>query len=386
MSTAGQTDAPPDGTRPVAADLPSASRTENKASSDVPSSEAASSDATAPAAAEPGGEGEAEGDAAPDSVDAPDADEQAAQQMQLQVGLLVGIALAAIVGFFFVTTWSQSVSWGGSDSGAGSPSAQGPAASAPAQGGGGPSIGGGSAGSNAPPLETLVEENASGSDGQAAAGVTAQADSLQRVVDQNDGVRRRQARQELVNLYIGAGQLGEAALTQRRMAETSGDPADWRRTGDLLYSWMETIEDRGTKAQVAPRVVEAYERVLAENPDNLDVRTDMATALLQTNNPMRGVEEINRVLKQDSTHFQARFNKGIMLTMIGRVDQAIEQFELVKRIVGEESPYFEQANQAIQTIQQQEQGGGSAGQQGVPTSPAPDPAGNTTSDTPAPER
>jgi tetratricopeptide (TPR) repeat protein len=65
---------------------------------------------------------------------------------------------------------------------------------------------------------------------------------------------------------------------------------------------------------------------------------------------MRGVEEINRVLEEDPDHFQARFNKGIMLTMIGRAEEAIQQFERVKEIVGTDSPYYQQANQAIETI------------------------------------
>ena len=77
----------------------------------------------------------------------------------------------------------------------------------------------------------------------------------------------------------------------------------------------------------------------------------MATAYLNTNNPMQGVQEVRRVLDTDSTHLHARFNYGIMLALIGRTEKAIEQFEFVKRQVDESSPYYQQAVNAIRSVQ-----------------------------------
>mgnify|MGYP006274483935 CR=1 FL=1 len=200
--------------------------------------------------------------------------------------------------------------------------------------------------------------------------MTAQVDSLREAAESEEGIMRQTIQQEVVNVYIGAGHLGRAAQVQKTMAEDSGDPDAWRRTGDLLYSWMEQLGQGNTSnaiAQVAPHVVDAYERVLEQEPGNLDVRTDMATAMLQTNAPMRGVEQINRVLEEDPEHFQARFNKGIMQLYIGRVDEAVAEFEEVKRIVGEDSPYYERADQAITLAREEEarareQGNGPAAQ------------------------
>ncbi|PEN06768.1 hypothetical protein CRI93_09015 [Longimonas halophila] len=187
--------------------------------------------------------------------------------------------------------------------------------------------------------------------------MAAQVDSLREAAESEEGIMRQTIQQEVVNAYIGAGHLGRAAQVQKTMAEDSGDPDAWRRTGDLLYSWMEQLGQGNTSnaiGQVAPHVVDAYERVLEQEPNNLDVRTDMATAMLQTNAPMRGVEQINRVLEEDPDHFQARFNKGIMQLYIGRVDEAVAEFEEVKRIVGEDSPYYERADQAITLAREEE--------------------------------
>lgn len=216
--------------------------------------------------------------------------------------------------------------------------------------------------------------------------IAAQVDSIQGVLDgEDDDLMQQTLRQELINAYIGAGHLGRAAQEQKALAESSDDPDAWRRTGDLLYSWMEQLGQDGSNeaiAQVAPHVVEAYEAVLDQEPDNLDVRTDMATALLQTQSPMRGVEEINRVLEEDPEHFQARFNKGIMQLYIGRVDEAVAEFEEVKRIVGEDSPYYDRADRAIELAREEEDRAREEGGAPAEGMPAPE-AGGTPDEAPA---
>ncbi len=260
--------------------------------------------------------------------------------MTRQVGVVVGVALLAVVGLFLASTLSQQVQWGGEGAGA-QPLAT--------TGNGEPGAASGqSAASGENDLLGLVRQAATDSIPSQLRG---RIETLQNEINQRSGVERRAKQQELVNLYVGAGQLGQAAIIQRRIAESSDNPEAWRRAGDLLYSWMETLEGQEpASSQVAQSVVQAYQQVLDQQPGNLDVRTDMATAYLQTNQPMRGVQEINRVLEDDPDHFQARFNKGIMLTMIGRAEEAIQQFERVKEIVGTDSPYYQQANQAIETI------------------------------------
>lgn len=281
--------------------------------------------------------------------------------MGRQVGMIIGIGVLLVVGLFLVTTWSDA-RW--SRSSAGESSANGSAPNGSAVNGsegassGTPALQGRSSAAlsaRAAPetdLATLVEELGSGQE-EMPDQLVQRIDSLRSVIENSTGAARHAARRELANAYIGGGHLGQAALLQKDVAEATDNPDDWRRTGDLLYSWMETLGNQPESRTVAQHVVEAYQHVLDQQPDNLDVRTDMATAYLQTNNPMRGVKEINRVLEQNPDHFQARFNKGIMLTMIGRAKEAITQFERVKEIVGEDSPYYQQAEQAIQTIRKQ---------------------------------
>ena len=55
----------------------------------------------------------------------------------------------------------------------------------------------------------------------------------------------------------------------------------------------------------------------------------MATAYLNTGNPMLGVTAIKRVLEAAPDHLNANFNYGLMLARINRTDQALEQLARV---------------------------------------------------------
>jgi cytochrome c-type biogenesis protein CcmH/NrfG len=79
----------------------------------------------------------------------------------------------------------------------------------------------------------------------------------------------------------------------------------------------------------------------------------MGESYLLTNNPMKGIQAINAVLEDDSTFVPARFQKGLALLQINRLDQAIQQFEMVKQNADEQEPFYKQAERAIEVIRKQ---------------------------------
>lgn len=159
-------------------------------------------------------------------------------------------------------------------------------------------------------------------------------------------------RRDLMDLYLAANRIDLAAGEAERIAEITNTENDWAIAGNLYYDVMEGRED-ASRSTYAKRAISAYDRALAINPDNLDIRTDMAIAYMyDPDNPMMAIQETNRVLEQDSLHIQANFNRGVMLANINRIDQAVDQFEKVKRIIADESnPIYQRADQAIESVQ-----------------------------------
>ncbi len=328
------TPAGPDGTRAVQANLPNGS----------PSSS----------------EGESGSSDAPE----PESDEQG--EMGTQILWMVGIGLFFVLGFFFVSQWSAQYDWG-EDGGSSAPAAQ---AEDPSGAGASPAGGQGQgAGTGMPSasgaeqpetdLSTLVEELGSDVDGP----VADEIDSLRSELDDAESGQRDGLRAELVRMYIGAGAPGRAALLQRELADATGSVDDRRRAANLLYRWMRQVEQQGDRdriAEVARHVATAYQAVVDEQPEDHDARTRMGEAFLLTSNPMRGIEAINAVLEDDSTFVPARFQKGLALLQINRLDEALQQFELVQTHADPEEPFYKQAERAIEVINEQ-RGGGEAG-------------------------
>ena len=314
-----------------------------------------------PSGADPVSDDGAEGEVDP-------SDEQA--EMGQQILMVVGVALVLVLGLFFVTQWSQQYEWSGDESGGGpaaatqsdgggggaspssGPSAAGPRGTGPSGTG---AMGGGAASGQtgrSTSLQTLVD-NLSGPVEGAVAG---KIDSLRATMEGAEGDRQRQLRAQLVRLYIGAGVPGRAALVQSKLADQSGRVADRRRTANLLYKWMRQVESQGDRAKVADvarHVADAYASVVEQRPDDLDARTRMGEAYLLTNNPMNGIRAINQVLEDDSTFVPARFQKGLALLQINRLDQAVRQFERVMRHASQEDPFYQQAKRAIEVIREQ---------------------------------
>ena len=230
-----------------------------------------------------------------------------------QVAILVGAGILLVVGLYLITVVSKNV---GGGSAAPPPVAQ--------------------AAPQAAPLPSDVAE---------------QAEALKAEIDRLTGAAQLEKRRELVNLYIREERYDLAAEEQERIAEIENTEDAWTLAGNLNYDWMERQSSPG-RAVFAKRAIADYQRALEINPDNLDVRTDMAVAYMyDPDNPMKAIQETNNVLERNPDHVQANFNRGIMLMQINRMDEAVAQMEKVKRLVNDSNdPVYQRAERVIEMI------------------------------------
>ena len=229
------------------------------------------------------------------------------------VGIVVGAALALVIGLFLVTAVSKQTHPKIPEEEAA------PTAVAPE------------------PVSGALAEQIAALDGQ---------------IESDTGLVGLALRREKAFLLMQADRLDLAAAEYQAIAETTGAEDDWRITGDLYYDFMNREEDPNRRAMIAASAVAAYEEVLTRSPDNLGVRTDLAPAYLNTGSPMLGVTQIKLVLEADSTHLDANFNYGLMLWRIGRTDQAARQFEKVKDLADQASEHYTRADEALRTMRQ----------------------------------
>jgi cytochrome c-type biogenesis protein CcmH/NrfG/ribosomal protein L40E len=161
---------------------------------------------------------------------------------------------------------------------------------------------------------------------------------------------RFERRRDLVELLVRAGAFARAGAVQEAIARATGDPLAWADAGSFYLAYMLRAEGPD-RAEYARRSAEAYEEALAQNPEDLDVKTDLATAYLNDpTNPMRAVEVVREVLDANPNHARARFNYGLMLAQIGRGEQARDQFEQVLALTDADDLVHERAREEIERL------------------------------------
>ncbi len=181
--------------------------------------------------------------------------------------------------------------------------------------------------------------------------VEAQVAALEDEIEAATGDERLAKQEELAALYARNGAFALAAPVQQEVAEARQTALAWADAGSLYLAHMLRTQgpDRTTYAQLA---AQNYERSVALDDTDLDVRTDLATAYLNDGqNPMQAVETVKEVLAEDPDHVRANFNFGLMLAQINRTDQAQEQFEKVIGLTESGDPVRQRAEQELDRLQ-----------------------------------
>lgn len=183
--------------------------------------------------------------------------------------------------------------------------------------------------------------------------------ALEEAIAGLDGAAKLERQRELVQLFAGARRFDRAAVEQEKIAQIENTAAAWAAAGNFFYDWAATAAP-ADRAEPARRAVAAYERVLEEEPDNLDVRTDMA-AVYQWDPAMteEAIRQTQIVLDANPAHVQANFNMGIFLMRQERTEEAVARFERVLSLEPEGTPTHERAHELIRFARQRDGRSGS---------------------------
>jgi len=176
------------------------------------------------------------------------------------------------------------------------------------------------------------------------------ADLEDRIAAATEAEERFALRRDLVETLVRAGAFARAGEVQEALARATGDPLAWADAGSFFLAHMLRAEGP-EREQYARRSAYAYEQALEQDPSDLDVKTDLATAYLNDPvNPMRAVEVVREVLDANPDHARARFNYGLMLAQIGRSDQAREQFQRVIALTAADDLVHERAQEELERL------------------------------------
>jgi Tetratricopeptide repeat len=98
------------------------------------------------------------------------------------------------------------------------------------------------------------------------------------------------------------------------------------------------------------RAIPLYQRALALDPKNPDVRTDYATSLHESGKDLAAIEQVDTVLQQRPNFPNALFNRAIFERAIGRNSDAVEDYRAYLKAAPPDAPRVDDAKTALQQL------------------------------------
>ncbi|GAA4311531.1 tetratricopeptide repeat protein [Nibribacter koreensis] len=123
-----------------------------------------------------------------------------------------------------------------------------------------------------------------------------------------------------ISKYDSAGYFYEQAALARPGEKSYQKAADQYFEAFSFAATQERSQALGLKAR------ELYEKVLKNNPSNLDAKTNTAMTYIASDNPMKGVTLLREVIATDPKNEKALFNLGVLSMQSNQYDKAVERF------------------------------------------------------------
>ncbi len=98
-------------------------------------------------------------------------------------------------------------------------------------------------------------------------------------------------------------------------------------TADAYYEVFSFAMSEQKSKQAAEKARLYYEKILAQEPENSDVKVKLGVAYTITASPMQGIKMIREVLEQEPDNQLALFNLGLLSMQSGQYDKAVGRFE-----------------------------------------------------------
>jgi tetratricopeptide (TPR) repeat protein len=164
---------------------------------------------------------------------------------------------------------------------------------------------------------------------------------------------------KLAEKYDHLNQPAVAGYYYQKVAEEkSNDEKYWALTGKKFFEAQQTVTDTPTFQYFVNLSMNAYEKALALNPNDLDAQIDQAVNLVEGKGQvMQGVGMLKKVEQLQPDNRRMLFYLGVLSMQSGQTDKAVTRFEKLTTLPREKGDklypyYFRYLGQAYQALQQ----------------------------------
>ncbi|KAA9331701.1 tetratricopeptide repeat protein [Hymenobacter busanensis] len=146
-----------------------------------------------------------------------------------------------------------------------------------------------------------------------------------------DAATRLSLATDLAKQYQKVQRFDSAGYYYEQVAQARPGEQAWKRAADQYFEAYSFAATEERAKMLSAKTQALYEKVLKENPENLDAKTNLGMALMASANPVAGITMLREVLATDPKNEKALYNLGILSLQSNQADKAVERFqELVK--------------------------------------------------------
>ncbi len=137
---------------------------------------------------------------------------------------------------------------------------------------------------------------------------------------------------DLRKFWIGENAPFGIAVYQRILAERTGLANEWIRAGKDFHR-MALFAEQEKKGFAYELAIHAFNKALEIAPGNKEARLKLGVCLVEgSGNPMKGVELLLGLVKEDSTDIDAHLQLGFFSLQSRQFDKAIDRFKRILEI------------------------------------------------------
>lgn len=144
-----------------------------------------------------------------------------------------------------------------------------------------------------------------------------------------DAAKKQEIAGQLIEEFRKASRYDSAAYFAGQLAETNPTERNFLLAGDLYFEAYGFAVDEQKSAILGEKTRSFYQKALANNPNLLTAKANMAMTYVSTQTPMQGIMLLREVLQQDPTNELALFNLGMLSMRSGQYQRAIERFRQI---------------------------------------------------------
>ncbi|WBA41590.1 tetratricopeptide repeat protein [Hymenobacter canadensis] len=146
-----------------------------------------------------------------------------------------------------------------------------------------------------------------------------------------DPMAKLRVASDLAIKYKAVEKFDSAGYYLEQLAQARPGEQAWQRAADAYFEAFSFAATQERQKLLAAKCQELYGKVLKNNPENLDAKTNLGMAFMASANPVQGVVLLREVLAADPRNEKAIYNLGLLSMQSNQYEKAVERFrELTK--------------------------------------------------------